>query len=49
MKENEARKIVDFIDRVLQNIDSEKVVRKVREEVILLNKNFPVYGDRLSE
>jgi len=49
MKEEEARRIVDFIDRVLQNIDSEEVVRSVRQEVAQLNENFPVYTDRLAE
>ncbi len=49
MKEEESRRIVDFIDRVLKNIDSEEVVRKVREEVRRLNENFPVYAGRVAE
>jgi len=49
MKEEDARRIVGFIDRVLLNIDSEEVIREVREEVGRLNKNFPVYTGRLAE
>ncbi len=47
MKEHEARKIVGFIDRVLKNMDNEKVLQEVREDVRQLCRKFPVYIGRL--
>jgi len=49
MKEDEARRIIDLIDRVLKNIDSEEVIQAVRKDVARLNENFPVYPELLSE
>lgn len=48
MKENEARQIVGFIDRVLKNMDHEKVLKEVHEDVRQLCKKFPVYSGRLN-
>jgi len=43
MKEPEMDKIVEYIDRVLNNIGKEDVYREVRVEVEGLCKRFPVY------
>lgn len=44
MKETEMELIVDWIDRIITNIDDEKVHTEVKEEVRLLCKKFPVPG-----
>ncbi len=43
LKEDEMRLIARFIKDVLENIDSDKVIEKVRSEVRELCKNFPIY------
>jgi len=43
MKEDEMKKVVGFIDRVLTNINDEKVIEKVGNEVRELTENFPLY------
>ena len=43
LKEDEMRLIARFIKDVLENIDSDKVIEKVRNEVRELCKNFPIY------
>jgi len=43
MKENEMRKIVRLIDRVLKNIGNDKVYETVRGEVKELCDSFPIY------
>jgi glycine hydroxymethyltransferase len=40
---DEMKKIAILIDRVIQNIDDEKVISKVREEVTHLCSSFPLY------
>lgn len=45
MKEDEMRKIVRLIDKVLVNIDNEKVHKEVRKEVEELCSSFPIYKD----
>ncbi|MEK6775407.1 MAG: serine hydroxymethyltransferase [bacterium] len=47
MKENEARQIVGFIDRIFKNMDNEKVLQEVQEDVRQLCKKYPVYTGRL--
>ncbi len=44
MKEDEMKIIAGLIDRVLSNIDDEKVAKQVAEEVRELNKNFKMYS-----
>ena len=43
LKEDEMRLIARFIKDILENIDSDKVIEKVRSEVRELCKNFPIY------
>ncbi len=45
MKEEEMIIIVDLIDRVLRSKGDEKVIAEVREEVLELLKNFPLYPE----
>jgi len=42
MKEDQARLIADFINRVVENIDNESVIEEVGKEVLLLCSEFPV-------
>ena len=43
MKENEVRKIANWIIKVLKNINNEEVIKEVKKEVTELCKQFPVY------
>ena len=43
-KEAEVRRVADWICRVLQNLDSETELARVRTEVLELCRAFPVYG-----
>jgi len=45
MLENQMEEVVDLIDRVLMNIDDEKVIEGVRNEVKNFMKNFPLYPE----
>lgn len=45
MKEDEMKKIAEFIDRVLSNIEDENIIKKVKEEVQELTKQFPLYPE----
>jgi len=45
MKEADMQTVVDFIDRVLMNIDDEPVVASVKEEVKSFMKQFPLYPE----
>ncbi len=45
LKEDEARLIVRLIDRVLKNIDNEKEIEKVKEEVKELCSKHPLYPE----
>lgn len=45
MKEDEMRRIVRFIDKVLMNIDSEEIYEEIRKEVSDLCSSFPIYKD----
>jgi glycine hydroxymethyltransferase len=42
MKEEQARLIADFINRVVENIDNESVIEEVGKEILLLCSQFPV-------
>jgi glycine hydroxymethyltransferase len=42
MKEPEAAKIAEFINKVAENIDDDSVIEKVGKEVLLLCSQFPV-------
>jgi len=42
MKEDQARQIASFINRVIENIDNESVIEEVAKEVLLLCSQFPV-------
>jgi glycine hydroxymethyltransferase len=43
MKEEEARRIAQLIAKVLNNIEDEKVISSVREEVLELCGKYPLY------
>lgn len=43
MKEEHMQTVVDFIDKVLMNIDDETVIASVKEEVKAFMKMFPLY------
>lgn len=45
MKEDEMKKIAKLIDRVLSDIDNEKVIEEVKVEVKELTKEFPLYEE----
>jgi len=45
MKEADMQTVVDFIDRVLMNIDDEKTIGAVKNEVSAFMKNFPLYPE----
>lgn len=45
MKENHMQDIVDLIDRVLNDIDNEKTIISIRNDVKEIMKNFPLYPD----
>jgi glycine hydroxymethyltransferase len=47
MKEEEMKRIGDFIHRVLTNPDDEKMISRVRKEVVELSQNFLIYQDLL--
>lgn len=45
MKEADMQTVVDFIDRVLMNIDDEKTISAVKNEVSAFMMNFPLYPE----
>lgn len=45
MKETEARRIVELIDRVLSNVGREQIYKEVRQEVNKMLKEFPLYPE----
>jgi glycine hydroxymethyltransferase len=45
MKENEMRRIAKLISKVIKNITDEKVIHQVRQEVIELCEEFPLYPE----
>lgn len=49
MKEEEMKKIVRFIDKILTNIDNEKIYDEVRKEVKILTEAFPLYKELMEK
>jgi glycine hydroxymethyltransferase len=45
MKEDEMKEIARLIDKVLSNVDNEKVISDVKWEVEELIEAFPLYKD----
>jgi len=45
MKENDMRRIAKNIVRVLKNLDNEKVIREVKEDVLSLCSSYPLYSE----
>jgi glycine hydroxymethyltransferase len=45
MKENDMQTVVDFIDRVLMDIDNEATIAEVKEEVGKFMEQFPLYPE----
>ena len=45
MKENDMKTVVDLLDKVLMDIDNEKVLASVREDVKLLMNDFRLYPE----
>jgi glycine hydroxymethyltransferase len=45
MKENDMQTVVDFIDRVLMDIDNEATIAAVKEEVGKFMEQFPLYPE----
>jgi glycine hydroxymethyltransferase len=45
MKEEHMQTVVDFIDKILMNIDDEAVIALVKEEVKSFMKQFPLYPE----
>jgi len=45
MKEKDMQTIVDFIDRILMDIDNEETISSVKEEVQIFMNQFPLYPE----
>jgi glycine hydroxymethyltransferase len=45
MKEDEMRLIARLISQVIKNIEDERTIEKVREQVIELCEQFPLYPE----
>ena len=45
MKEDDMQTVVDFVDKILMNIDNEKIIGDVGNEVNLLMKKFELYPE----
>lgn len=43
MKQNEMKQIASMIDNVLRNLDDDKAIKKVLDQVIELSSQFPLY------
>ena len=46
MKEPEMRRIGGWISEILQNLENESVIQRVRREVEVLTEQFPLYERR---
>jgi len=44
VKEDDTRKIIDFIDRAFKNKDNEEILAELKNEVKEFTKAFPVPG-----
>ncbi len=49
MKENDMRRIAKNIVKVLKNLDNEKVIQEVKEDVLSLCSTYPLYQDWAKE
>ena len=45
MKENDMQEVVDLVDKILMNLDNEKIITSVKNEVKELMKGFPLYAE----
>ncbi len=45
MKENDMQEVVNFVDKVLMNIDDEKIIGSVQNDVKEFMKGFPLYPE----
>jgi glycine hydroxymethyltransferase len=45
MKENDMETVVDFLDKILMNLDNESIIREVKNEVHSLMENFELYPE----
>ncbi len=45
MKENDMEDVVALVDKILMNIDDEKIISSVKNEVIALMEKFPLYPE----
>lgn len=48
MREDEMRKIAKMIHNVLSHVNDENIIKNVREEVIELCEQFPIYKNRIT-
>ena len=49
MKENDMRRIAKNIVKVLKNLDNEKIIQEVKEDVLSLCSSYPLYTDWTKE
>ena len=49
MKENDTQTVVDFVDKVLMNIDDEKTIVSVKNDVKEFMKGFVLYPELVWE
>jgi glycine hydroxymethyltransferase len=45
MKENDMQEVVDLVDKILINLDNEKIITAVNHEVVELMNKFPLYPE----
>ena len=45
MKENDMQEVVDLVDKILMNLDNEKIITAVKNEVVELMTKFPLYPE----
>ncbi len=45
MKENDMEEVVALVDKILMNIDNEKIISSVKNEVVELMNKFPLYPE----
>jgi glycine hydroxymethyltransferase len=45
MLENDMQEVVDLVDKILMNLDNEKIITAVKNEVVELMEKFPLYPE----
>lgn len=45
MRENDMKDVVNLVDKILMNLDDEKVIASVKDEVFNLMNKFPLYSE----